>query len=140
MTELFTEIVERSSFLNFVHKRSIPHLLRCSFWVQRQKDQYVQAQHQSEQGSNGAIAVWIVIAFFQSLLLLSRANREGLELEPKQRLLFLWAIEVFCCFLFFLWSFQDLPALEADSLYQHRKEAQVAEAGAKNGISTERVA
>lgn len=81
-----------------------------------------------------------MIAFFQSLLLLSRANREDLELEPKQRLLFLWAIEVFCCFVFFLWSFQDPPALEAESLYQHGKEAQGAERGAGNGISMKRVA
>lgn len=81
-----------------------------------------------------------MIALFQSLLLLSRANRQGLELEPKQRLLFLWAVEVFCCFVFFLWSFQEPPALEADSLYQHGKEVHVAEAGAKKRISMERVA
>lgn len=81
-----------------------------------------------------------MIAFFQSLLLLSRANREGLELEPKQRLLFLWAIEVFCCFVFFLWSFQDPPGLKANSLYQHGKEAQAAKREAEYGISMKRVA
>lgn len=81
-----------------------------------------------------------MIAFIQSLLLLSRANREGLELEPKQRLLFLWAIEVFFCFVLFLWSFQDPPALEAEQLYQYEKEAQAAETGAENGISMRRVA
>lgn len=66
-------------------------------------------------------------AFVQSLLLLARANRQGLELAPKQHLLFLWAIEVFCCFVFFLWSFQDTPALRVDSLYQHKQKASMIE-------------
>lgn len=74
----------------------------------------------------GAIAVWILVSFIQSLLLLARGGREGLELAPKQRLLFLWAIEVFCCFVFFLWSFQDPPALRAGSMCQLEKEAPVA--------------
>lgn len=82
-----------------------------------------------------AIVVWIVVSFIESLLLLARANREGLELASKQRLLFLWAFEVLCCFVFFLWSFQDPRAPRADSLYQHGEETLVAERRPKGGIS-----
>lgn len=82
----------------------------------------------------GEIAVWIVVSFIQSLLLLARGTREGLELAPKQRILFLWAVEVFCCFVFFLWSLQDPPALRADSPYQHGEETLVAERGPKGGM------
>lgn len=88
-----------------------------------------------DRGLTGAIAVWIVVSFVQSLLLLARANRDGLELALKQRLLFLWAAEVFCCFVFFLWSFQDPPALRADALYQHGEDTPVAERRPKGGMS-----
>lgn len=66
-----------------------------------------------------AIAVWVVCAFIQSLLLLVRAGREGLELRSRQWILLLWAVEVFCCFVTFLWSFQDRPDPTTDSLYKH---------------------
>lgn len=83
----------------------------------------------------GAIAVWIVVSFIQSLLLFARGTREGLELALKQRLLLLWAVEVFCCFVFFLWSFQDPPALRADALYQHGEDTPVVERRPKGGMS-----
>lgn len=86
----------------------------------------------------GVIAVWIVVSFIQSLLLLARGTREGLELAPKQRILFLWEFEVFCCFVFFLWSFQDPPALRDGSIYEHEEETPVAERRPKGGMSLER--
>ncbi|KAH8788593.1 hypothetical protein F5883DRAFT_7933 [Diaporthe sp. PMI_573] len=62
--------------------------------------------------------VWLVVAFIQSLFLFHRASQQDLELARKQRLLFLWAAEVFCCYVVFLWSFQDPPAVRTDPLRQ----------------------
>lgn len=81
----------------------------------------------------GALAVWNLVSFIQSLLLLARGNREDLKLASKQRLLLLWAVEVFCCFVFFLWSFQDPPALRSDSMCQLEEVTLKAERGAKTG-------
>ncbi|KAL0929795.1 uncharacterized protein CTRU02_215225 [Colletotrichum truncatum] len=55
------------------------------------------------------LAIWLAVAFIQSVLLFSRGNQESLSTEAKQRLLFLWAVQILCCLIVFLWSFQDLP-------------------------------
>ncbi|KAI3558542.1 hypothetical protein CABS01_07502 [Colletotrichum abscissum] len=56
---------------------------------------------------------WVFLGFVESMVLFIRGNREGLDLADKQRLLFLWAGQLFTCFVLFLWSLQD-SSLELD--------------------------
>ncbi|KAK1713000.1 hypothetical protein CaCOL14_012369 [Colletotrichum acutatum] len=59
------------------------------------------------------IVGWVFLGFVESMVLFIRGNREGLDLAGKQRLLFLWAAQLFTCFVLFLWSLQD-SSLELD--------------------------
>ncbi|KAK1673313.1 hypothetical protein BDP55DRAFT_670818 [Colletotrichum godetiae] len=59
---------------------------------------------------------WVFLGFVESIVLFIRGNREGLDLADKQRLLFLWAAQVFTCFVLSLWSLQDSSLELGESL------------------------
>ncbi|KAK1625176.1 hypothetical protein BDP81DRAFT_436306 [Colletotrichum phormii] len=59
---------------------------------------------------------WVFLGFVESMVLFIRGNRKGLDLADKQRLLFLWAAQVFTCFVLFLWSLQDSSLELGESL------------------------